>query len=81
MTLQVYPELLQQNQDKIETKEPQPYWKPSSLKDGESEEFRLLGCYETGHAIMGWQYASEAAGPDGELKFNGYVVALLILDS
>ena len=23
---------------------------------------------------MGWQYASEAAGPDGELKFNGYVV-------
>ena len=26
----------------------------------ESEEFRLLGCYETGHAIMGWQYASNA---------------------
>ena len=33
-----------------------------SLKDGESEEFRLLGCYETGHAIVGWQYASEARG-------------------
>ena len=59
---------------KIETKEPQPYWKPSSLKDGESEEFRLLGCYETGHAIMGWQYASEVAGNDGGLRFNGFVV-------
>ena len=66
--------MLESPKDRIETKEPQPYWKPSSLKDGESEEFRLLGCYETGHAIMGWQYASEAAGPDGELKFNGYVV-------
>ena len=75
MTLQVLPpEMLESPKDRIETKEPQPYWKPSSLKDGESEEFRLLGCYETGHAIMGWQYASEAAGPDGELKFNGYVV-------
>ena len=75
MTLQVLPpELLEAPKDKIETKEPQPYWKPSSLKDGESEEFRLLGCYETGHAIMGWQYASEAAGADGELRFNGYVV-------
>jgi len=75
MTLQVLPpELLESPKDKIETKEPQPYWKPSSLKDGESEEFRLLGCYETGHAIMGWQYASEAAGSDGELRFNGYVV-------
>ena len=75
MTLQVLPpELLEEPKDRIETKEPQPYWKPSSLKDGESEEFRLLGCYETGHAIMGWQYASEAAGTDGNLRFNGYVV-------
>ena len=75
MTLQVLPpELLETPKDKIETKEPQPYWKPSSLKDGESEEFRLLGCYETGHAIMGWQYASETRGSDGELKFNGFVV-------
>ena len=75
MTLQVLPpELLEAPKDRIETKEPQPYFKPSSLKDGESEEFRLLGCYETGHAIVGWQYASEKAGPDGELKFNGYVV-------
>ena len=66
--------MLEAPKDKIETKEPQPYFKPSSLKDGESEEFRLLGCYQTGHAVVGWQYASEAPGPDGELKFNGYVV-------
>ena len=75
MTLQVLPPELLESQDRIETKEPQPYWKPSSLKDGESEEFRLLGCYETGHAIMGWQYASEIQDPKtGDLRFNGYVV-------
>ena len=77
MTLQVLPpELLGEGQkDKIEKAEPQPYWKPSSLKDGESEEFRLLGCYETGHAIMGWQYPSEIADPKTrELRFNGFVV-------
>ena len=75
MTLQVIPPELLEVKDKIETKEAQPYWKPSSLKDGESEEFRLLGCYETGHAIMGWQYASEIQDPkSGDLRFNGYVV-------
>ncbi len=74
MSLQVLPPELLESKDKIETKEAQPYWKPSSLKDSESEEFRLLGCYETGHAIMGWQYASEARAADGELKFNGFVV-------
>jgi len=74
MSLQVLPPDLLATQDKIETKEPQPYFKPSSLKDGDSEEFRLLGCYETGHAITGWQYASEKRGADGELKFAGYVV-------
>jgi hypothetical protein len=76
MTLQVLPpDLLATSTDKIETKEPQPYWKPSSLKDGESEEFRLLGCYETGHAVTGWQYASETLDEKtGELRFNGYVV-------
>ena len=76
MTLQVLPpELLEAPKDKIETKEPQPYWKPSSLKDGESEEFRLLGCYETGHAIVGWQYASEVRdAKSGDLRFNGFVV-------
>ena len=66
--------MLEAPKDKIETKEAQPYWKPSSLKDGESEEFRLLGCYDTGHAIVGWQYASETTGSDGNLRFNGYVV-------
>jgi hypothetical protein len=75
MTLQVLPpELLEAPKDKIETKEAQPYWKPSSLKDGESEEFRLLGCYETGHSIVGWQYASEKVRDNGELGFAGYVV-------
>ena len=66
--------MLEAPKEKIETREPQPYFKPSSLKDGESEEFRLLGCYQTGHAVVGWQYASEKPGPDGELKFAGYVV-------
>ena len=75
MTLQVIPPELLEDKDKIETREPQPYFKPSSLKDGDSEEFRLLGCYDTGHAITGWQYASEAQDPKtGELRFNGYVV-------
>jgi len=76
MALQVLPPEMLETTDKIETKEPQPYWKPSSLKDGESEEFRLLGCYETGHAIVGWQYASECRDPKtGDLRFNGYVVS------
>lgn len=76
MSLQVLPpELLEVPKETIETTEPQPYWKPSSLKDGESEEFRLLGCYETGHAIVGWQYASECRdSKTGELRFNGYVI-------
>lgn len=70
------PELLGENlpQEKIETKEADAYWKPSFLKDGESEEFRLLGCYETGHAIMAWQYPSEKVDDKGELRFNGFVV-------
>ena len=75
MALQVLPPEMLEQTDKIETREPQPYWKPSSLKDGESEEFRLLGCYETGHAIVGWQYASECRdAKTGDLRFNGYVV-------
>ena len=68
MSLQVLPpELLEQPKDRIETKEPQPYWKPGTLKDGDAEEFRLLGCYETGHAITGWQYASECRDPVHEV--------------
>jgi hypothetical protein len=76
MTTQVLPpDLLDSRTDKIETREPQAYFKPSSLKDGESEEFRLLGHYGTGHCITGYQYASEAVDPKtGELRFNGYVV-------
>jgi hypothetical protein len=75
MSLTILPPEMLEATDKIETKEAQAYWKPSSLKDGESEEFRLLGCYETGHAIMGWQYASEIQDPKtGDLRFNGYVV-------
>ena len=75
MTLQVLPPELLEQTDRIEKVEDKPYWKPSSLKDGESEEFRLLGCYETGHAIMGWQYACEVQDPKtGDLRFNGYVV-------
>lgn len=76
MALQVLPpEMLEPPKDKIETKEKDLYWKPSSLKDGESEEFRLLGCYSTGHSIVGWQYASEVRdAKTGDLRFNGYVV-------
>ena len=37
----------------------------------------MLGCYETGHAVTGWQYASEIQDPKtGDLRFNGYVVSL-----
>ena len=75
MPLEILPPDLSGAEDKITTKEPDPYFKPSSLKDGESEEFRLLGCYSTGHAITGWEYASEKLDPaSGELKFAGYVV-------
>ena len=77
MTLQVCPPELLETKDKIETKEAQPYWKPSSLKDGESEEFRLLGCYETGHAIMGWQYASEILKTRSLVIFDLMVMWLL----
>ena len=71
--MQVLPPELLEKENTIEVKE-NLFWKPSSLKDGESEEFRLLGCYETGHAITGYQYPSEKADASGELKFNGYVV-------
>ena len=50
--MQVLPPELLEKENTIEVKE-NLFWKPSSLKDGESEEFRLLGCYETGHAITG----------------------------
>lgn len=73
MALQILPPDI--SEDKISTKEPQAYWKPSSLGDGESEEFRLHGCYGTGHAVTGWQYASEVKDSStGETRFNGYVI-------
>ncbi len=46
MSLQILPpEMLEAPKDKIEKAADKPYWKPSSLADGDSEEFRLLGCY------------------------------------
>jgi len=76
MSLQILPpEMLEEPKDKIEKAADKPYWKPSSLADGDSEEFRLLGCYETGHCVTGWQYASECADvKTGGLRFNGFVV-------
>ena len=75
MTLQVIPPELLETKDTIEKAPEKPYWKPSSLADGDSEEFRLLGCYETGHCVTGWQYASERRDEKtGELRFNGFVV-------
>ncbi len=76
MSLQILPpEMLEAPKDKIEKAADKPYWKPSSLADGDSEEFRLLGCYETGHCVTGWQYASECADvKTGGLRFNGFVV-------
>ena len=81
MTLQVLPpELMEAPKDKIETKE-NLYWKPSSLKDGESEEFRLLGCYETGHSVVGWQYASECRDPKtGSFVLMATLLLVLILE-
>ena len=60
------------NSERIETKAANI--KPSSLKDGESEEFRLLGCYETGHAIMGCNMHPNAVTTRLVSLFNGYVV-------
>lgn len=44
---------------------------PSSLSDGQSEQFRLLGAYGTGHAAVLWLYPVEQM-KDGELKFAGF---------
>lgn len=44
---------------------------PSSLTDGQSEQFRLLGAYGTGHAAVYWRYPIEAM-KDGELRFAGF---------
>ena len=55
MALQVLPpEMLETPKDKIETKEKDLYWKPSSLKDGESEEFgfRLVTFVSTATLLL-----------------------------
>lgn len=44
---------------------------PSSLTDGESNTFRLLGHYSSGHAAVYWRYPVEQM-KDGELRFAGY---------
>jgi hypothetical protein len=44
---------------------------PSSLTDGQSEQFRLLGAYGTGHAAVYWRYPVEQM-KDGELRFAGF---------
>ena len=44
---------------------------PSSLTDGESNSFRLLGNYGTGHCAVYWRYPVEQM-KDGELRFAGF---------
>ena len=44
---------------------------PSSLTDCESNSFRLLGHYGTGHAAVYWRYPVEQM-KDGELRFAGF---------
>ena len=45
---------------------------PSSLTDGESNTFRLLGHYGTGHAAVYWRYPVEQM-KDDELRFAGFL--------
>ena len=44
---------------------------PSSLTDGESNSFRLLGHYGTGHAAVYRRYPAEQM-KDGELRFASF---------
>ena len=45
---------------------------PSNLAPDESQEFRLLGCFGTGHAAALWRYPTEVMR-NGELGFGGFV--------
>ena len=45
---------------------------PSNLVPDESQEFRLLGCFSTGHAAAYWRYPTEVMR-NGELGFGGFV--------
>ena len=44
---------------------------PSNLVPDESQEFRLLGCFSTGHAAAYWRYPTEVMR-NGELGFGGF---------
>lgn len=44
---------------------------PSNLAPDESQEFRLLGCFGTGHAAAYWRYPTEVMR-NGELTFGGF---------
>jgi len=45
---------------------------PSSLVDGESAVYRLLGTYASGHCRMFWRWATETKDEKGELRFSGF---------
>ena len=44
---------------------------PSSLTDGKSNSFRLIGHYGSGHAAVYWRYPTEQM-KDGEFRFAGF---------
>ena len=75
MTLQVLPpELMEAPKIKLKLKN-HNHTGNQAAKDGESRRVPITRCYETGHAIVGWQYASECRdSKTGDLRFNGYVV-------
>ncbi len=75
MNLQILPpDLLDEGKPGADTK--QKYdrreWFASSLADGESAVFRLLGGYSTGHCQVVWRWAQEKRDEKGELKFAGW---------
>ena len=49
-----------------------PDFLPNRLTPGESEEFRLLGTFGTGHCAVLYRLAQEKETADGSLKFSGY---------
>lgn len=51
------------------------FWKPSSLKPGTTDTFRLMGTYSSGHCITGFQWPMEVKGEDGNLRFGGWGVS------
>ncbi len=49
-----------------------PDFMPNKLAPGQSEEFRLMGTYSSGHASVLYRLAQEKETADGQLKFSGY---------